>query len=135
MQNKNAPIFRQRPKYYLVSLPNSGYTRAMNESPFLAMQRTEGQIKALLRGIDRDMLEPPAKKAVAGLQRQAIDARLDIRDYELSETREEQLKCAAAAKKRLAKLQASILAVGPVFGPADVAQLSAQLEQIEGWLI
>lgn len=106
-----------------------------NTSPFLAMQRTEGQIKSLLRGIDRDLLEPAEKKAVAGLQRQAIDARLDIRDYELSETREEQLKCALAAKKRLAKLQAAILAVGPMFGPTDVAQLSAELEQINAWLV
>ena len=101
-----------------------------NASPFLAMQRVEGQIKALLRSIDTELLEPGEKKAVAILRRLAIDTRLDIRDYELSETREEQLKCAAAAKKQLTKLQAAILAAGPAFGPADVAQLTAQIEQI-----
>lgn len=99
------------------------------------MQRAEGQIKALLRQADPDSLDTDEKKALASLRRLATDARLDTRDYELSETREEQLKCAAAAKKRLDKLQKAILAAGPgVFGPADVAQVSAQLEQISGWL-
>jgi len=99
------------------------------------MQRVEGQIKALLRGVDADVLEPAEKKAVAALRRLAVDTRLDIRDYELSETREEQLKCAAAAKKRLVRLDKAILAVGPAFGPADVAQLSAQLEQISDRIV
>lgn len=101
-----------------------------NQSPFLAMQRAEGQIKALLRNIDVDLLNPSEKKAVASLRRLAVDTRLDIRDYELSETREEQLKYAAASKKRLARLEKAILEVGTNFGPADVAQLSAQLELI-----
>ncbi|HEY4161106.1 MAG TPA: hypothetical protein VGM08_03530 [Candidatus Saccharimonadales bacterium] len=106
-----------------------------NTSPFLAMQRTEAQIKALLRGVDPDLLDPAEKKAVAALRRLTVDARLDVRDYELSETRDEQLKYAAEAKTRLAKLRATILAAGAAFGPADVAQLTAQLEQIEGRLL
>jgi hypothetical protein len=106
-----------------------------NQSPFLAMQRVETELKVMLRGADMDTLEPTEKKAVAALRRLVVDTRLDIRDYELSETREEQLKCAAVAKKRLGKLQANILVAGPVFGPADVAQLSAQLELIQGRLI
>lgn len=106
-----------------------------NTSPFLSMQRTEAQLKALLRSLDPDTLEPVEKKAVASLRRSAVDTRLDVRDYELSETREEQLKCAAAAKKRLARLRATILAAGAAFGPADVAQLTAQLEQIESRIL
>ena len=106
-----------------------------NTSPFLAMQRVEGELKSLLRAIDTDLLEPAEKKALPSIRRLATDARLDIRDYELSETREEQLKCAASAKKRVAKLQASVLAAGFAFGPADVAQLSAQLEHIRSRLI
>ena len=94
------------------------------------MSRAEQQIRAVLRAADIDLLSIEESRAVLAIQRLAVDARLDIRDYELSETREEQLKCAAAAKRRLAKLQAAILAAGPVFGPADIAQLSAQLEQI-----
>jgi len=94
------------------------------------MQRVEGQVKALLRQIDPDTLNIEERKAFAQLRRLAVDTRLDIRDYELSETREEQLKCAATARKRLVKLEKATLAVGPAFGPADVAQLSAELAQI-----
>ena len=101
-----------------------------NTSPFLAMQQGEGQIKALLRRVDTDALDTAERKAVVGLRRLVIDTRLDIRDYELSETRDEQLKCAVAAKKQLTQLEKAILVAGPVFGPADVAQISAQLEQI-----
>jgi len=106
-----------------------------NTSPFLAMQRVEAQLKNLLRSVDTELLEPGEKKSVVSIRRLAIDTRLDVRDYELSETREEQLKCAKAAKKRLEKLEKAILTAGPVFGPADVAQLSAQLEQIQSQII
>jgi hypothetical protein len=106
-----------------------------NMSPFLAAQRVEQQVKALLKVADTDYLEPVEQKALSVIRRLLTDARLDIRDYELSETREEQLKCAAAARKRLQKLQKAILTASLVFGPADVAQLSAQLEQIEGRLV
>jgi len=98
------------------------------------MQRVEGQIKALLRTIDTDTLEPAERKSLTGLRRLAVDTRLDIRDYELSETREEQLKCAITAKKRLGKLRAAILATGMAFGPADIAQLTAELEYIDSRL-
>lgn len=106
-----------------------------NQSPFLAMQRVEGQLKSLLRSVDSDALDSAEKKAAANIRRLAIDTRLDIRDYELSETREEQLKCAGTAKKRLAKLQAAILTASFAFGAADIAQLSAQLEYIHSRLI
>ena len=99
------------------------------------MQRAETFIKSLLRTVDTDMLTPDEKKAVGSLRRLSADTRIDIRDYELSETREEQLGKARDAKKRLAKLKANILAASMVFGPADVAQLDAQLEQINGRLV
>ncbi len=106
-----------------------------NTSPFLAMQRVEGQLKSLLRQVDTDLLNTEEKRLLASLKRLAIDARLDIRDYELSETREEQLGEAKDAKKLLVKLEKAILAAGPVFGPADVAQLSATIEHINGRLV
>ena len=95
------------------------------------MQEAERQIKTLLRSIDLDTMEQNEKKAVVSLKRLAVDTRIDIRDYELSETRAEQLKYAAAAKRDLAKLRGAILAAGSAFGPVDVAQLTAELELIE----
>lgn len=94
------------------------------------MQRVELLLKGVLRAVDTDTLGANEKKAVANIRRLTVDARIDIRDYELSETREEQIKKAAAAQKRLAKLQSNILVASLAFGPADVAQISAQLEQI-----
>lgn len=106
-----------------------------NISPFLAMQRVEGQLKSLLRSVDTDLLSQDERKAIANIRRLMVDARLDIRDYELSETREEQLKKMHAAKRRIAKLVAAILAASAAFGPADVAQMTAQLQQIESGLV
>jgi hypothetical protein len=106
-----------------------------NQSPFLAMQRVETQIKTLLRTINTDLLSADEKKATASLRRLSIDARLDIRDYELSETREEQLQKASDAKKQLKRLKVALLAVGTMFGPADVAQVDAQLEHIQARII
>jgi hypothetical protein len=106
-----------------------------NTSPFLAMQRVEMQLKVLLRSLDVESLGGDEKKATTNIRRLLTDTRLDIRDYELSETRAEQLKHAVEAKKRLAKLQSNILLASTVFGAADVAQLSAQLEQVNGWLV
>ena len=105
-----------------------------NRSPFLTMQRAEGQIKSLLRSVDIELLETAERQAIVKLRRLAVDTRLDIRDYELSETRDEQLRYAMSAKRRLAKLRAAILTANNAFGPADVAQISAELEQIEDWL-
>lgn len=99
------------------------------------MEQVERLLKALLRRVDTDLLEADEKKAVHGLRQLIVDTRLDIRDYELSETREEQIKKMHAAKRRIGKLEANIVAASVVFGPADVAQLSAQLEQIQGRLL
>lgn len=106
-----------------------------NTSPFLAMQQVERLLKALLRTVDTDLLSTDERRVVSSMRQLTIDARLDIRDYELSETRDEQLKMMHTAKRRVAKLEASIVAASSVFGPADVAQLSAQLEQIQGRLL
>lgn len=107
----------------------------IHESPFLAMQRAETQLKILLRGVDTDMLTPDEKKALSSLKRLSGDARIDIRDYELSETREEQLVKAKDARRRLGRLKSNIVAASMVFGAADVAQLDAQLDQIMGNIV
>ena len=107
----------------------------MDTSPFLAMKQVEIQLKTVLRGVELESLDAVERKAAVDIKRLVVDIRLDIQDYELSETREAQLKKAGAAKKGLAKLQANILLAGSVFGPADVAHMSAKLEQITGWII
>jgi hypothetical protein len=102
-----------------------------NVLPSLEMQRADTHLKNLLRSIDTDLLTPDEKKVVASLRRLGAEARLDIRDYEFSETRVEQLEKAKNAKKRLGRLQKALLATGNLFGPADIAQLDAQFEHIQ----
>ena len=104
----------------------------MDESPFLLTKALETQLNGVLSSLDVFELPAAERKLVDRLRRDITDARLDTRDYELSETRDEQLRKAADAKKRLERLRREILAASEynVFSAVDVAQLSAQLEQI-----
>lgn len=108
-----------------------------NESPFLLMRGLETQLNGRLAAIDVYGLPEGERKVVTGLKQELVDARLDIRDYELSETRAQQLKNAKAAKNRIKDIQKAVLAASEynVFGAADVAQLSAQLEHIQERLL
>ena len=103
-----------------------------SKSPFVLTKQLETQLNSALSMID--VYDLPAKEAklVHALKQEVLDARLDARDYELSETRAEQIKCAQVAKKRLEQVRKNILAASEynVFGAVDVAQLSAQIEQI-----
>jgi hypothetical protein len=108
----------------------------MDKSPFLGIKQLEVQINGKLSSVDLYELERPQQKIVATLKRELVDCRLDIRDYELSETRDEQLKNAKHAHKRVDALRAQILSASEydLFGAVDVAQLTAQLEQIAEYI-
>lgn len=103
-----------------------------NQSPFLLIKQLENQLNSALSAID--LYELPAKEAklITTLKREIVDARLDVRDYELSETRQIQLKNAREATKRLEQIRKNILAASEfnVFSAIDVAQLTAHIEQI-----
>ncbi|HVS58360.1 MAG TPA: hypothetical protein VHD60_01325 [Candidatus Saccharimonadales bacterium] len=102
------------------------------QSPFLLIKQLEAQLNGALSAFDLFSLPAGQRKTITTLRRELTDARLDVRDYELSETRDEQLKNAKVAKKRLDQVRRHILAASEfnVFGPVDVAQLTAQAEQI-----
>jgi len=103
-----------------------------SKSPFLQAKQLETQLSSVLAAID--IYDLPAKEAklIRTLRQETTDARLDARDYELSETRDEQLKNAKAAKQRLEHVRRNILAASEynIFSAADVAITSAQIEQI-----
>lgn len=102
------------------------------QSPFLGIKRLETELQGRLAALDIVTLPVNERKLISGLKNELIDARLDIRDYELSETREEQLRKAGEARQRLERIRKMILGLSEynVFGSVDVAQLSAELEQI-----
>jgi hypothetical protein len=101
-------------------------------SPFLLTTQLVSELKGRLSAIDIYQLPAPERKIVIELQHNLVDARLDTRDYELSETRDEQLNNAKVAKKRLAKVRRGILAASEynIFSSIDVAQLTATIDHI-----
>lgn len=101
-------------------------------SPFALAKDISARIAAFASGIDINSLPREQHEAVTALKNQAIDLRLEIRDYGMAETRSQQEQLAKAAAERLEALQASILKVSEynLLGAADVAQLSAQSQQL-----
>lgn len=77
-------------------------------------------------------MPPTERTLVVAIKRQAVDARLEVRDYDYAETPVERQQSAAAAKKYLEKLQANILKASEsnLFSAVDVALMSAHIQQI-----
>lgn len=105
---------------------------AEEASPFKLAKDIGAQIAQIVSSVDVASLPRDEQKVVMELKNQAIDLRLDVRDYGMAETRTEQERLAKAAAERLEALQANILKASEynLLGAADVAQLSAQLQQL-----
>lgn len=86
----------------------------------------------ILNALDQDTLDRSQQRTIAALKRLMADARLDIRDYEMADSREEMTRHSKAATRRLEQTREMILLAseGNIFGAVDVAQLTAELEQI-----
>ena len=102
-----------------------------NQSPYALAKRLEADIVRLLSTLDVATLTPKEHGIFVELKNTMIDARLDIQDYELAETRDFQLENAREAKERLMIVQGHISAnTLQVFGAVDVAHLTARIGQI-----
>lgn len=101
------------------------------KSPSARIKQTETQISRLLRPVEPHKLPSKVRNILAKLQQDLVDARIYSRDYELSETREEQLENGQKAKNYLEKVGKSVAAASEydIFGAADVAHLTAEIEQ------
>jgi len=104
----------------------------VEQSPTKVLRDVSAQLGVILSPVDVHTLPPPAQKAVSSIRQQIIDARLEVRDYDLAQTRAEQLALIRPAHERLEALHHSILAVSShgIFGAADVAHLSAQIQHV-----
>jgi hypothetical protein len=89
-------------------------------------------VRNILSAIDADSLPREQQTTLLLIKQLLVDARLDVRDYELSVTRAEQRHKAKEAKRRLYELSQQILLAGQAnfFGPVDIAHISAKIEQI-----
>ena len=90
----------------------------------------------ILRKVDQNLLEARARAAIARLGQALIDSRVYSRDYEVSETRDEQLANSKKAGKYLEQARQAILKASEydVFGAVDVAQMTAQIDQAKAEL-
>jgi hypothetical protein len=101
-------------------------------SPSRMVKQLELQVNSNLRKFDFRKLSTNERDILAKLQQNLVDSRIYTRDYELSESREEQVDNAKKAKKWLEQAQKNILTASEfnIFGAIDVAHLSAQIDQI-----
>jgi hypothetical protein len=97
------------------------------------MKGLEAHIMTILSYQDIDSLSSALRTALTEIKHQVIDARLAIRDYEYADTRTTQLKQAKEGRQLLDALRQQIIMASEynIFGPADVAQFSAQLDDIK----
>lgn len=104
----------------------------MMQSPTTQVKRLEDDVHRVLRGFDLRALSSKQRDVLADLTQVLIDARVYCHSYELSETREEQIKNAKLAHKWLRRARKNILSASEfdVFGAVDVAQLTAEIEQL-----
>ena len=102
-------------------------------STYTLVKRLDADITRILAASRAaGIVEPALEREMKLLKRDVANARLDIRDYELAETKIEQVRLGSDATKRLEAVRHGILAVSQnnVFGAVEVAQLSAQIESL-----
>jgi hypothetical protein len=102
-------------------------------APSLVVKDIDNQLRQLLRAIDTIKLARKFRNAIAILRQSLHDARIYAVDYELSETRPEQLQNAEQAKKYLDQASENILILSEenIFSAVDVALLDALIEQLK----
>ena len=102
--------------------------------PSTRVKQLESDIRQILRKTNANKLERKYRDALTDLRQNLVDIRIYVNAYEFSEERPEQEENAKITKKWLAKARQNILKTSEadVFGPADVAHLSAQIDQLIG---
>lgn len=106
----------------------------MGEVSSLSQQFTSvaGHAGSILTRLDIDLLDHTQLKLVGTIKRLLADTRLDIRDWEMADSREEMQKHAREALKRLEQVRQSILLASQhdIFSAIDIAELSAHFDHI-----
>lgn len=105
-----------------------------NSSPSYLTKQLITQFSQILRQLDRDELSSKEQTALDKAAQDLATARIYATDYELSETREEQIENAKIAKKWLNAASKNILAASHVFSAIDTAHLAAQIDLIKSKL-
>lgn len=94
-------------------------------------QQIDRKVRGILKGIDVELLSREDREHVRQLKLACNEVKLDVRDYEYAETRAEQVKWQKLAKHNIRAFESRMLLLGDIFGPVDVAELSAQLQLLQ----
>lgn len=102
-----------------------------NKSPSKRTKQIDASIERILRGVDIRKLSSKERNIISRLRQELSDAKVYTRDYELSETIDEQAENAKKSNKWLDAARKDILTASEynLFGPIDVAHLTAEIEQ------
>jgi hypothetical protein len=102
-----------------------------NGSLLARFTRVVGQVGTILSNVDIDVTDRAQLKLVGTIKHLMADTRLDIRDWEMAETREEMLRYGADAFKRMEQAREAILLASQnnIFSPIEVAEISAQFDR------
>lgn len=107
-----------------------------NQSLLTRFTRTIEYVGSILSQIDLDVTDRQQVKLVGTIKHLLADARLDIRDWELAENRQEMQRYAREALQRIEQARASMLLASEhgVFSAIQVAEITAQLDMAESEL-
>ncbi len=92
-----------------------------------------GQVGSILTRLDLDELSPADLRLVGTIKHLLADTRLDIRDWEMSDSRAELQQNATQALERLKQVRASMLLASEhdLFSAIDIANISAHFDHFE----
>lgn len=94
-------------------------------------QQLDRRIKGIVRTFDVELLSREQRELLQKLKQACNEVKLDVRDYEYAQTRDEQLKWVKITRHNLRAQESIVLMLGDIFGPADIAELSAQIQLLQ----
>lgn len=102
------------------------------QSVFELIRSLQGEINARLRAVPLDELGRQERGLISDINQSIVELKNDMRDYIAAETDDETKDAVKVATERLTALQELLLEAGNkgIFGPADIAIVSALAEQI-----
>lgn len=108
----------------------------MSESALTLITRLSRQIDGLITALDIDLIGRETGKTLVKIRQLSQEARLDVRDWEMSETRTEMNENSRMACQRMDDLRKHVLKASEhgIFSTVDVVHISAQLDTIGSML-
>lgn len=94
-------------------------------------RQLDRRIKGILHDVDVEQLSLEKRELIAKLKLACGEVKLDVRDYEYAQTRAEQEKWLKIAHHNLRALETLLLLLDDIFGPADIADLSSQVQLLQ----